>query len=223
MSITFSLKTTSCMCDVINIVNLSDWQEARSNNKDFPKEAIIKNRQERLLSICKQSKEQKFSCMFWEGWIHADGGWAGIVISFKRIVEYAKENNHKHCIIGEDDLIFSAPGAWNYYLDNMPEEFDFYSGGVYSGQIKDGRIVNGFSGITLLTINSTFYDRFLKLSDEALKERDHIDRRMGRYAFESNYRICLPYVVYQSQGYSDNLRRPTTHAAFLEKMKLFGC
>lgn len=207
---------------IINIINLGPSQEAKSTNPNITPAVILRSREQRVLSICQQSKEYGFAVRFWEGVIDPRGGWAGINQSFRKIVEWAKENNLPYVTIGEDDLIFSAPGAWEYYLENMPKEFDIYSGGIYSGQITEGRIMNGWSGNTLVTINSTFYDEFLKISQEALDGSDHLDRRMGRYAFRQNYRICIPFVVYQLQGYSDNHRRETKHKAYIEEMNLFG-
>ncbi len=201
----------------INIINLSTDQEAWSANPQCTPEVIKKSRQDRLLSICAQSKEQGFSFRVWEGIIDPRGGYAGINLSFKKIVRWAKEQKLKMVCIGEDDLVFSALGAWQYYLDNIPEEFDTYSGGIYSGQIVDGRIMNGYSGNTLLTIHERFYDFLLALTDE-----DHLDRRLGNYCFEKQYLLCMPFVVLQLQGYSDNHRRFTQHSGYLEKMKLFG-
>lgn len=184
---------------------------------EFPPEVIKRSREERVLSICKQSKEQGFAVRFWEGIIDNRGGFAGITLSFKKIVRWAKENNEPMVCIGEDDLIFSAPGAWQYYLDNIPDVFDIYSGGIYSGQIEGNRIMNGYSGNTLITVHKSFYDFFLNIPDT-----DHVDRRLGNYCFEKMYIVCQPYVVFQSQGYSDNHRRQTSHASYLESMKLFG-
>lgn len=180
-------------------------------------EVIKRSREDRVLSICKQSKEQGCAIRFWEGIIDPKGGYLGINKSFKRIVRWAKEQNLPMVCIGEDDLQFSAPGAWQYYLDQMPSEFDIYSGGIYSGQIEGNRIMNGWSGNTLITVHSSFYDFFLDVIDN-----DHLDRRLGNYCFEKMYLVCHPFVVFQSQGYSDNHHRATSHASFLDNMKLFG-
>lgn len=209
------------MSDIINIINLGPHQEARSMNPRMTPAIILRSREQRVLSVCQQSKEQGFACRFWEGVIDSRGGWAGINLSFRKIVEWAKENNLSHVIIGEDDLQFSAPFAWQYYLGQMPDDFDIYSGGIYSGTVKEGRIINGWSGNTLITVHHNFYDEFLKISAEALVEADHFDRRLGRYAYKNNYRIIDKYVCYQMQGYSDNHRRETKHTAFLEEMNLF--
>lgn len=203
----------------IHIINLGPGQSSHSTNPNIKSAQIQRWREERVLSICQQSKEQGFACRFWEGIIDPRGGFAGINLSFKKIIRWAKENNLPMVTIGEDDLLFSAQGAWQYYLDNMPKKFDLYSGGIYSGQIKDGRIMNGWSGNTLTTFHSRFYDFFL-----SLPETDHIDRRMGNHCFEKMFMVCEPAVVYQLEGYSDNHRRLTKHAGYLEEMKskLFG-
>lgn len=200
---------------IINIINLSTDQPATSVHPSNKKEYIRHSREERVLNVCKQSKEQGFAVRFWEGIIEPNG--VGINKAFKKIVRWAKEQGLKMVCIGEDDLIFSAPGAWQYYLDNLPDDFDIYSGGIYSGEIKDGRIMNGFSGNTLITVHQRFYDFFLNINPN-----DHIDRACGNFCFEKMYRIVDPFVVFQMQGYSDNHRRMTQHTAYLENMKLFG-
>lgn len=202
---------------IINVINLGPWQQATSMSPHWTPELIRRNREERALSIIQQSKEQGFAVRFWEGIIDPRGGFAGINRSFKKIVQWAKDNNEPMVCIAEDDMVFSAPGAWQYYLDQMPETFDTYLGGIYSGQVTGNRIMNGYSGNTLITIHSQFYDFFL-----ALTEDDHLDRRLGNHCFEKQYIVCQPYVCFQLNGYSDNQRRSTSHEAFMDKVKLFG-
>lgn len=205
------------MIDTINVINLSPHgQPAKSNNVNIKKAEIIRYREERILSLCHQSKEHGFAIRFWEG-EYTPQAFFGITASFKKIVRWAKETNQQMVCIGEDDLLFTAPGAWQYYLDNMPSDFDIYSGGIYSGQIQDGRIVNGYSGNTLITVHEKFYDFFLGVRDDY-----HLDRTLGSFAFEKNYRIVKPFVVIQLSGFSDNHRRQTSHEGKLSDMILFG-
>lgn len=201
--------------EIINVINLDVGQKAESMNPDISEDFIRRSREERVLSICKQSKEQGFAVRFWEGIIDERGGFAGINLSFKKIVRWAKEQGFVKVIIAEDDCVFSAPGAWQYYLDQMPEVFDIYSGGVYSGQIEGNRIMNGFSGNTLITVHERFYDFFLFIT-----ENDHCDRQLGNFCFEKMYIVCQPFVVTQLHGYSDNTRNNTTHKDYKEG-KLF--
>lgn len=209
------------MEDVINVINLGPDQIARSMHPACTPEIIKRSREERVLSIVKQSKEQGAAVRFWEGEICRDkfiDGRVGILRSFKKIVRWAKENNLERVTIGEDDLLFSAPGAWQYYLDNIPEDYDTFLGSVYSGQIENGRILNGYSGHTLLTVHSRFFDLFL-----ALKEHDHCDRQLGNFCFERKFIVCQPFVVFQiPESFSDNHNRMASHEEYLKEMKFFG-
>ena len=201
---------------VINVINLSLDQPAKTTNVTIKKNFIYQCREERVVSICQQSKAHGFAVRFWEG-IYTDQAFFGITAIFKKIVRWAKDTNQKMVCIGEDDLLFTAPGAWQYYLDNMPDDFDIYSGGIYSGQIRDGRIVNGYSGNTLITVHERFYDFFLGVRDDY-----HLDRTLGSFAFEKKYVVVEPFVVIQLSGFSDNHRRQTNHEGKLSTMKLFG-
>ena len=54
-----------------------------------------------------------------------------ISASHKMIVQWAKDNNMESVTIGEQDLMFTAPDAWDYYLKQMPQSFDVYLGCSY--------------------------------------------------------------------------------------------
>lgn len=92
---------------IINIINLSTDQPATSVHPSNKKEYIRHSREERVLNVCKQSKEQGFAVRFWEGIIEPNG--VGINKAFKKIVRWAKEQGLKMVCIGEDDLIFLHP------------------------------------------------------------------------------------------------------------------
>lgn len=204
------------MDNTLNIINLGTWQDCSFLNPNYPPEKIKRSREERALSIVQQSKTHGFACRFWEGEI-AKQGFIGISRSFKRIVQWAKENNLERVHIGEDDLLFSAPGAWQYYLENIPESYDIFYGGIYAGEIENNRIKNGYSGHTLITVHNRFYDFFL-----SIKESDHCDRQLGNFAFEKEFIVCSPFVVYQiPDTYSDNHRKVVSHEEYLKEMKFF--
>jgi hypothetical protein len=202
--------------EIINVINLGPAQPALSLNCNIRSDQIKRYREERALSICEQSKHYGFAVKFWEG-VYEKKGFVGVNRAFKKIVRDAKERSLPYVIIGEDDMLFSADGAWGYYLQNKPEDYDMYLGGIYSGTVKEGRIIAGYSGHTLVTVHSRFYDVFLSVTD-----LDHLDRRLGALAHQYKYFVCSPYVVTQLQGFSDNHRRETRHKAYLDKMELFG-
>lgn len=208
---------------IINVINLDPDAEKMSVNVGIKKDQIKRFREERLISLCRQSKEQGFAFRMWDGILDERGGWAGIIRAYQKIVEHAMITNMKMVCIAEDDIVFSAPSAWEYFLDQMPKRFDIYSGGVYSAsQIENRRILNGYSGNTLIVIKNNFYEEFLKLCKEALECSRHLDRQLGMYGFKNYYILCEPYVVYQLQGFSDNHKQLTRHSGFLDDMNLFG-
>lgn len=201
---------------LINVISISPLIELSSmvaNGASKSKEGRIN----RILSVADQSKRFGLKIKFWEGVTTEKLPAYSINKAHKQIVADAKKNNLPCCCIAEDDFQMSAEGAWEYYLKNIPEDYDLYLSGVYSAQIKDGRIMNGFSGLTMYIIHERFYDFFLNINP-----LDHIDRALGNFCFEKMYRIVEPYVTYQLEGYSDNHRRDTAHSSYLEKMKLFG-
>jgi len=207
--------------DVINIINLDPSNEAKSLNKDCPPELIIRSREQRALSIIRQSKEQKFSMRMWEGEIFRGrfiDGRIGISRSFKKIVKWAKERQLERVVIGEDDILFSYPGAWEYYLTNIPDSYDIYLGSIYAGDLSGNRVVNGYSGHSLITIHNRAYD-FILSADENF----HLDRWCGKFCSEKEFIVCDPYVVYQiKEGYSDNHNRLVSHEGYFNGVKFFG-
>ena len=173
------------------------------------------NREDRLLSISKQAKNQGFAIKFWEG-IKENVILRGVNKAHRQIVQDAKDKGLEYVIIMEDDCVFSSPNAFNYYLSKMPETFDIYLGMVYAGEIKEGRIVNGFSGLTLYTVHKNFYDEFL-----AANPNDHLDRFLGNTAYKNKYYICEPFVCYQSGGFSDNRRENMNYKVYHDQMKFY--
>lgn len=207
--------------EIINIINLDSLADSHSVNPRCPPEFIQRIREERIISIVRQSKQMGLILRFWEGEIFRGNfvdGRIGVCRAFKRIVRWAKENNLDRVTIGEDDLVFSSPNAWKYYVANIPEDYDIYYGGIYDGEISEGRIVKGYAGHTIITVHNRFYDFFLSADEEPL----HLDRWLGQYCSEYKFIVCIPFVVTQIQGYSDNHKNMANHSSFLENMKLYG-
>jgi hypothetical protein len=106
-------------------------------------------------------------------------------------------------MIGEDDLKFSSPGAWKYFLEKKPKDFDIYLGGIFLGQPDENNIVKEFTGMTLYCIHSRFYDTFLNTPED-----EHIDRALGNLG---KYVVCNPFVVTQWDGWSSNTGKMETY------------
>lgn len=199
---------------VVNVINL-DPELIEYKGFSVHNHEVKRYREERLLSIVRQSKDHGFAVRFWEG-EHEKIAKKGISRAFKKVIRWAKENNLPEVIIAEDDMVLTAPGAWQYYLDNKPADFDIYLGGIYSGDMDGNRIINGYSGHTLVTVSNKIYD--LILSHD---EYGDIDRWMGTFCIERKYIVCLPFVCKQIEGYSDNHRRRIEYKALHAEREYF--
>ena len=186
------------MNDVIHCINLS-------------------KRTDRMASIVKQSKDMKLPVQFWEGIVNPVMPFMGICQSFKRIVYYAKQNNLDRVIIMEDDCIFTKPNSYEYFLSQIPNEYDLMMGMVYEGNLNsENRIVSGFSGMTLFSVNKRFYDYFLQI-----RETNNIDRELGKFCDTKEYYVCDKFVAYQQNGYSDNKGRYAGYEHLLKGREMF--
>src|ERR1700744_1364832 len=123
-----------------------------------------------------------------------------ISASHKMIVQDAKDKGLKEVCIAEDDLMFTAPGAWDYFLSKKPRFFDLYLGGCYS-PVKHGWDESPYSytlepvGFHLYILHERYYDTFLSPPDHL-----HIDT-----AQKSNtIKVCYPIVALQRPGFSAN-------------------
>lgn len=154
-----------------------------------------------------------------EGFYNPDNTKEAISKGHKLIVRLAKEQGLSNVIVAEDDICFSSPNSYKYFLSKIPEDYDLFFGLVYAGEVnEDYRVMNGMSGThTLLSINSRFYDFILSQPDDV-----HIDRNLGQYAFEKKYYVIDKMVCYQRGGFSHNLRQTMFYDVYLEGKELFG-
>lgn len=183
--------------DVINVINIA-------------------TRQDRLLSVCNEMRIQQAPFRIWDGVTDKLTTAQNINSAHKQIVRWAKENDLNRVVIAEDDILFSHPESYQYFLSNMPGEFDLFMGMIYAGEIQEGKIVNGFSGMTIYCCHKDFYDFFLSMDDSL-----HIDRALGRFAFEMQYYVCNPFIAKQSGSYSDNMRKSMDYSEYEKNMVFF--
>lgn len=151
---------------------------------------------------------------FWDGIYKYDSAKENINAAHKQIVEYAKLAEFDSVIIAEDDVSFFAPGAWKYFLDNRPKDYDLYLSSVYVGDIKEDNTVDSFCGFGLYIVHSMFYDKFL-----AANPHEHIDRAMkglGKFV------VCSPMVAEQTDGFSSNTGKDEKYRNLLDGRNLFG-
>lgn len=102
----------------------------------------------------------------------------------------------------EDDCTFSDAGAFNYFVSNIPNEYDLFLGCVYTGEIKNN-IVRDFTAMILYICHERFYDKFL-----STPQKNHIDREMK--TLSGLYVVSNPFVCNQTEGFSDNAEKNFT-------------
>src|ERR1700749_433634 len=108
--------------------------------------------------------------------------------SHKMIVQWAKDNGLPEVCIAEDDLMFTAPGAWKYFLSKKPKFFNLYLAGCYS-PIKHGWDEDQYSytlepvGFHCYIIHERYYDTFL-----ATPSNLHIDTAQKTIGIK----VCYP-------------------------------
>lgn len=172
---------------------------------------------DRMKQFDKQAEEQGFYYHKHPGIVVGNIPFAGVNMAHKSIVKKAKESSKPMVIIAEDDCVFSAPGAYDYYLANMPAEFDLYLGMIYSGDIVDGMVKNYMAGLTLYTVHERFYDKFL-----AMPVMNHIDRLLGNLANYNDFHVCDPFVCEQSDGWSFHKKEEGKYKHLVADRIFFG-
>lgn len=147
---------------------------------------------------------------FWDAIVNKDSVVGSINASHKMIVRWAKENGLKDVAIAEQDLHFTAPDAWQYFLKNKPEDYDIYLASTYILPISNNRIC----GFHLYILNERFYDSFLSVPDLA-----HIDTAVcdlkGKYVF------CYPFPALQRAGFSANCKAEVNYNGILEPKDIY--
>lgn len=156
---------------------------------------IINGRSERYDHVISQIKSQAINGVIWEGIIKPSVK-ESINLAHKEIVKYAQLAEWEHVAIAEDDIVFTKPYSYDYFINKMPDNFDMYLGMVYLGEPNESGIVKDFTGMTLYIVARKFYETFLSVPDD-----DHIDRLLGGLGI---YKVCQPFVCKQLNGYSSN-------------------
>lgn len=137
----------------------------------------------------------------------------GIAKAHKQIIQWAYDHSLPSVIIAEDDVKFFSLGAFDYFIENEPEDYDLYLGGIIYGNLHKDNSVKDFSGLTLYKINHRFYSTFLSLPEE-----NDIDRPLANKGL---YIVCNPFVVTQHNGFSDNKGEYQEYDLYLQNRKLF--
>lgn len=162
----------------------------------------------RLLGEFIQQGITKF--MFWEAIVLKDSVVKSISQSHKMIVQWAKDNDMDMVVIGEQDLMFTAPDAWDYYLKQMPQSFDIYLGCTYVPPISN----NTLCGFHLYTISKKYYDTFLSAD-----ESKHIDTAISDIG--GDFKFCYPFPALQRPGFSANNKAEVNYNSILQPKDIY--
>lgn len=176
---------------------------------------IVGNRSERMPRLMEELKVQGITDYeLWDGIYKHKFPKENINAAHKQIIEYAKLAEWDMVIVAEDDVKFFAPGAWDYFLANIPLDFDLYLSSVYMGDIKEDNTVHNFCGFGLYVCHSRFYDTFLETDPH-----DHIDRSLSG---KGRFVVCNPFVAEQYDGHSSNTGKEEKYGNLMEGKKKFG-
>lgn len=163
----------------------------------------LKHREQRKTTLIDHLYDMDISYKFWEAIYNpAILAYKSISESHKMIVKDAKEKGLDFVLIAEDDLRFSSPESFKYFIKNIPPVFHLYFGCIYSGTIQYGRITNGFAGLQFYLVHRSFFDIFLSAPDNK-----HLDMWLGEYCYKYDFYACDPFICYGESGYSDNFHR----------------
>lgn len=136
-----------------------------------------------------------------------------INLSHKQIVEYAQLRGDKMVCIAEDDILFTHPDSYKYFLDNIPQDFDIYLGGIYTGHIEPDNSVKSFTGFHLYIVHERFYETYLSTDKDT-----HIDISLANLG---KYILCNPMAAIQLNGFSSNTGKEMNYDFLLANKQLY--
>ncbi|HNP07165.1 MAG TPA: hypothetical protein PKN99_06045 [Cyclobacteriaceae bacterium] len=174
----------------------------------------LKHRQDRLSQVLRELEIQIFdNYVLWEGFLDTEKPSRGIAEAHNQIVSWASEQGLQEVMIAEDDVQFSAKGALEYFINNEPDDYDLYLGGISYGKVQDDNSVKDFAGTHLYKIRQRFYKTFLSLSGNK-----DIDRALAR---QGKFLVCNPMVARQRNGFSDNRQEYINNDLYFNKRNLW--
>jgi hypothetical protein len=136
---------------------------------------------------------------------------SSINASHKAIVRLAQQDELPLVCIAEDDLMFTRAGAWQYFLDNMPQSFDLYLGCTYVVPVEIKKV----TGFHLYIVHSKFYERYLNVPHDV-----HIDTAMDDVG--GDYHFCYPFPALQRAGFSANNKAFSNYNSVLRPQDIYG-
>lgn len=132
--------------------------------------------------------------------------------SHKMLVNYAVDNKLPEICIAEDDVMFTKPGAWDYFLKNKPhpDDYDLYLAATYTPEDPPKQIC----GFHLYFVSSRFYEKFLTVPDF-----EHIDTAIND--LKGDYVFCYPFPALQRPGFSANNKMQVNYNKTLREQDIY--
>ena len=106
-------------------------------------------RADRLELLTSELAAQDLKACIWPGILSPEDPKKGISRAHKQIVSWAMQQQLSSVMIAEDDIRFTAPGAFDHFIKARPADFDLYLGGIYYGKIREDNTVEDFAGTML--------------------------------------------------------------------------
>lgn len=145
----------------------------------------------------------------------------GIAKSHKACIKLAKDRGWPQVTIVEDDVDFLSPYSLEIYfntISKLPEDWDIFTGGLFSGEIENNDTTLGYSsvkgsmsGFHLIVVNEKFYDTFLSAS-----ETMNIDYEISEILKAKIY-VAYPILVSEIPGFSYNSGKNQNYSELLCK------
>lgn len=167
-------------------------------------------------------------------------GAIGCSLSHLELLKYAKQQNMDHILIMEDDIMFTKPIMFTYYLNNVlakHKNFDVLliagnNMGQYSRLDNFCVKISKCQTTTGYLVKSHYYDRLIRNYEEGINNLKQHPTLMNKYAIDQywtrlqlhdRWYLLTPLTVTQKPDYSDIEKKDINYNNLmlgLEKTKL---
>lgn len=175
--------------------------QATDNKLPFIGVILSEGREERFKSVMNELDEQGLlgHTDFFPSIHDKRSVKAGISKAHKQIIRVAKMAGCENVVVMEDDVRFCGKGAFKYFLDHTPKDYDIYLGCIYTGHIDENNETKAFSGFMCYMVHERYYDTFLEADEE-----QHIDRAQ---AWKGRFIVSKPFICCQHNFWSHNSKK----------------
>lgn len=171
------------------------------------------HRTDRKVLLESEIREHKLNIKYWPAIKDPlRRSFVGINMAHKQVVRAARDEKLPMVCVGEDDMHLTDKGAFEYFLKNLPEDFDLYLSGIYCGKLLADGTVKDFCGLHLYIVHARFYDCFL-----GVDVMSNLDRGLSN---RGKYVVCNPFCAIQHPGWSDNKQRFAQYDHLLQGKKM---